>query len=366
MKILFVVKNMRLSNGVSSYVMNYYRELNGKEFQFDFLIVSDVGSPYYQEITENGSNVFIMPSYKKHPLKTVSYLNNLFKENNYDIVHSNVFNSGALILMIANKHKVPVRILHSHATQTGDKKWKEIRNKFFCSISLHYANKYFSCSHLAGDYIFRKDNYHVIANAVDIEKYSYNSILRKKIREEKKCTDKFIVMTVGRFTKQKNPYFIVDIINKLKSYNNDVIFWWFGNGAMEDEVKKYAEENNVLDVIEFYGASKKVNEYYSAADIFILPSLYEGLPVVGIEAQVSGLPTLFSNKITKEARISNYTKFLPIESPDIWAEEILGFLKFKREDNLKNINFDEYKIENKSKDLAGIYKSILNEELTKK
>lgn len=366
MKILFVVKNMRLSNGVSSYVMNYYRELNGKEFQFDFLIVSDVGSPYYQEITENGSNVFIMPSYKKHPLKTVSYLNNLFKENNYDIVHSNVFNSGALILMIANKHKVPVRILHSHATQTGDKKWKEIRNKFFCSISLHYANKYFSCSHLAGDYIFGKDNYHVIANAVDIEKYSYNSILRKKIREEKKCTDKFIVMTVGRFTKQKNPYFIVDIINKLKSYNNDVIFWWFGNGAMEDEVKKYAEENNVLDVIEFYGASKKVNEYYSAADIFILPSLYEGLPVVGIEAQVSGLPTLFSNKITKEAWISNYTKFLPIESPDIWAEEILGFLKFKREDNLKNINFDEYKIENKSKDLAGIYKSILNEELTKK
>lgn len=366
MKILFVVKNMRLSNGVSSYVMNYYRELNGKEFQFDFLVVSDVGSPYYKEIAENGSKIYIMPSYKKHPLKTVSYLKSIFKENDYDIVHSNVFNSGALILMIAKKYKVPVRILHSHATQTGDKKWKEIRNKFFCSISLHYANKYFSCSHLAGDYIFDKDNYYVISNAIDIEKYSYNSTLRKKIREEKKCTDKFIVMTVGRFTKQKNPYFIVDIVKKLKNRDNNIIFWWFGNGDMEYAVKKYAEENDVLDVIKFYGASDKVNEYYSAADIFILPSLYEGLPVVGIEAQVSGLPTLLSDKITTEAQISDYTKFISIDSADIWAKEIFDFANFKREYNLKNVDFDEYKIKNKSNDLANIYKSILNEEIPKK
>lgn len=361
MRILFVVKNMRLSNGVSSFVMNYYRQICGKEFQFDFLVISDVGSPYYEEIKQNGSKLFLMPSYKKEPLKIIPYVYNVLRENQYDIVHCNVFNSGSLILFIARCVGVPLRILHSHATQTGDSKLKQIRNKMFCSISLFFANTYFSCSHLAGDYIYGKDNYYLIPNAVDINKYSFSMDMREKLRSSD-LEKKYVLMTVGRFTKQKNPFFIVDVISDLKCNGCNFIFWWFGNGEMEDAVKNYAKEKSVFDDIVFWGASDKVSEYYSAADAFLLPSIYEGLPVVGVEAQVSGLPVFFSSKITKEAKISDNVYFLPIESSAEWSRTIIEIMEKYDVGRRELVSFDEYRIENQSIKLRNLYIKLLKEQ----
>lgn len=359
MKILFVVKNMRLSNGVASYAMNYYRKLNGSDIQFDFLIISDVGSPYYSEIEESGNKVFFMPSYKKEPFKIIPYLNRLFTDNKYDVVHCNVMNSGSVILKIAKIHKVPVRILHSHATQTGDKKWKELRNKLFCAVSLKNANTYFSCSHLAGDYLFGKDNYYLIPNAIDVDKYSYDQQKRNFLREEEYCEKKLIVTTVGRFTRQKNPIFIVDIVDELSKMGIEFTFWWFGNGELEPEVHKYAHEKGVDKYIKFWGANPKVMDYYSAADIFILPSLYEGLPVVGIEAQVAALPVLLADTITTETKISDSVRFLPIASAKLWAKYIAELRDCNRETIAKTLNLSEYKIENQAKKLKNLYSDLL-------
>lgn len=359
MKILFVVKNMRLSNGVASYAMNYYRKLNGSDIQFDFLIISDVGSPYYSEIEESGNKVFFMPSYKKEPFKIIPYLNRLFTNNKYDVVHCNVMNSGSVILKIAKIHKVPVRILHSHATQTGDKKWKELRNKLFCAVSLKNANTYFSCSHLAGDYLFGKDNYYLIPNAIDVDKYSYDQQKRNFLREEEYCEKKLIVTTVGRFTRQKNPIFIVDIVDELSKMGIEFTFWWFGNGELEPEVHKYAHEKGVDKYIKFWGANPKVMDYYSAADIFILPSLYEGLPVVGIEAQVAALPVLLADTITTETKISDSVRFLPIASAKLWAKYIAELRDCNRETIAKTLNLSEYKIENQAKKLKNLYSDLL-------
>ena len=350
---------MRLSNGVASYAMNYYRKLNGSDIQFDFLIISDVGSPYYSEIEESGNKVFFMPSYKKEPFKIIPYLNRLFTDNKYDVVHCNVMNSGSVILKIAKIHKVPVRILHSHATQTGDKKWKELRNKLFCAVSLKNANTYFSCSHLAGDYLFGKDNYYLIPNAIDVDKYSYDQQKRNFLREEEYCEKKLIVTTVGRFTRQKNPIFIVDIVDELSKMGIEFTFWWFGNGELEPEVHKYAHEKGVDKYIKFWGANPKVMDYYSAADIFILPSLYEGLPVVGIEAQVAALPVLLADTITTETKISDSVRFLPIASAKLWAKYIAELRDCNRETIAKNLNLSEYKIENQAKKLKNLYSDLL-------
>lgn len=350
---------MRLSNGVASYAMNYYRKLNGSDIQFDFLIISDVGSPYYSEIEESGNKVFFMPSYKKEPFKIIPYLNRLFTNNKYDVVHCNVMNSGSVILKIAKIHKVPVRILHSHATQTGDKKWKELRNKLFCAVSLKNANTYFSCSHLAGDYLFGKDNYYLIPNAIDVDKYSYDQQKRNFLREEEYCEKKLIVTTVGRFTRQKNPIFIVDIVDELSKMGIEFTFWWFGNGELEPEVHKYAHEKGVDKYIKFWGANPKVMDYYSAADIFILPSLYEGLPVVGIEAQVAALPVLLADTITTETKISDSVRFLPIASAKLWAKYIAELRDCNRETIAKTLNLSEYKIENQAKKLKNLYSDLL-------
>ena len=350
---------MRLSNGVASYAMNYYRKLNGPDTQFDFLIISDVGSPYYSEIKKNGNKVFFMPSYKKEPFKIIPYLKHLFTDNKYDVVHCNVMNSGSLILRIAKTHKVPIRILHSHATQTGDKKWKEHRNKFFCTVSLKNANTYFSCLHLAGDYLFGKDNYYLIPNAIDVNRYSYDQKKRTLLRNEEHCGKKLIVTTVGRFTRQKNPMFIVDIVYELSKMGIEFAFWWFGNGELEHEVHKYASEKGVDKYIKFWGANSKVMNYYSAADVFILPSLYEGLPVVGIEAQVAALPVLLADTITTETQISDSVRFLPITDAKLWAENIAELRNYDRETITRSLNLLDYKIENQAKKLKNLYLELL-------
>lgn len=361
MRILFVVKNMRLSNGVASFAMNYYRKLNETDIQFDFLVISDVGSPYYSEIQRNGNKVFILPSYKKNPMLIFPYLHKLFHENKYDILHCNVMNSGFFILMIANRYKVPVRILHSHATQNGDRKWKEIRNKIFCRFSLIHANYYFSCSHLAGDYLFGKDNYYLIPNAIDTDRYQYSRYYRMIHRCSEKCGNKLVVMTAGRFTKQKNPIFIVDIIFALSRLNEDFVFWWFGNGELEQSVIQYAKDKNVYQYIKFWGASPSVNEYYSAADVFILPSLYEGLPVVGIEAQTSGLPVLFSRQITGEIKLAGAVEFLPLSNAELWAEHIWSYHDFDRDTYSESIHMEAFGIEKQCQKLKRLYRLLIEE-----
>lgn len=155
LKILYAVKNMRVSNGVSSYIMNYYRELIKKgDVDIDFLVVSDVGSPYYDEIRKNGSNIYMMPSLKK-PIKMLKFLRNIFKNNHYNILHSNVFNSNLPIAYMARMYGVPVRILHSHATVNGDSILKVARNKIFQFMSIHFSNCLFACSKMAGKNIYK-------------------------------------------------------------------------------------------------------------------------------------------------------------------------------------------------------------------
>lgn len=359
MKVLYVVKNMRLSNGVASYAMNYYRKLKNHIDQFDFLIISDVGSPYYDEILSNGNHVFFLPSYKKELHKIRPFLSKLFDENKYDILHCHVVNSGSLILMEAQEHRIPVRILHSHATKTGDKKRKEIRNILFSKLSQKYANQYFSCSRLAGDYLFGNKPYTVINNAVDIEKYGFKEETRTKIRTTMKCKNKIIVGTVGRMTIQKNPYFIINIIKALQNKISNFEFWWFGDGGLEEKIKLYAAQLGVLEKIVFFGACKNVHEFYSAMDVFILPSKYEGLPLVGIEAQVSGLQSIFSDKITTEVVIGEGAVFLPIEKSDKWAQDIIKYSTFDRVRNINSLKIESYQIEKQSQVLLEKYQAIL-------
>lgn len=359
MKILYVVKNLRLSNGVASYSMNYFRELVKKKNQVDFLLIDDIPTPYYEEINKEECNVWIMPSYKKQPQKIISYLKNLFEEQNYDIIHCHVLNSGSLILAIAKQMGVPVRILHSHATQSGDERWKEYRNIPFKKMSLYCANYYFSCSELAGNCLFGKRNFKVIPNAIDISKYSFDSSKRKEIRRKNNVDDKYIIGTVGRLTKQKNPYFIIDIISEVDKRNIDFCFWWFGSGELDEKVKIYAEEKKISHRIKFWGSVQNVYEYYNAIDTFILPSLYEGLPVVGIEAQVAGVTVLLADTITKETQISAATIFLPIDNINCWVEKIIEKQTVNHEDNLKKIKLEKYMIGYQAECLNDLYQSLL-------
>lgn len=329
MKVLYVVKNMRVSNGVTSYLMNYYRNLIKRDgFNVDFLIVSDVGSPYYDEIKSNGSKIYFLPSIK-HPIGMIKFLNKLFKNGKYDILHSNVFNSDFPIAFMAKINNVKVRVLHSHATSNGDSKFKIIRNKPFQYLSIKFSNYLFACSNLAGKAIYKKKKFYVVNNAIDLNKFKYDLNIRNEIRKSNNISSKkYIIATVGRLTEQKNPYFILKIIEGLAKEKINFEFWWFGSGNLDDLIKQKAKDLGILKYIKFWGSINNVYDYYSSFDMFILPSLYEGLPVVGIEAQCNGIKCLFSNKISDEVKLIDKSEFLEINDPNIWVEKIKKELAF--------------------------------------
>ena len=362
MNVLYVVKNMRISNGVASFAMNYYRELHSS-INIDFLIISDVGSEYYEEIEKNGNCIYKLPSYKKNPFGMISYLKKIFKNKHYDIVHCNVFNSGFIVQYYAKKNKVPVRILHCHTTENGDTFIKKIRNRLFTSLTIHYCNYYFACSNLAGKSILKKRKFYVINNAIDVDKFSFNEKYRTDLRNTEKIANELIIIAVGRISKEKNPYFIVDTIKELKERNFPCKLWWFGSGKLDLDVKKYVKNNNLEKEIKFFGSRADVNKYYSAADVFILPSLYEGLPVVGLEAQCSGIYSLFANTITEEVKISKFTNFLPIISCDKWADFIINN-KFNndRKAILNSKELKKYIIKDQAQYMLDLYQKLCDDE----
>ena len=358
MKILFVVKNLRISNGVSSYVMNYYRKLKQLDYKMDFLIINDTESPYYDEINQNGDSIYILPSYKKNIFLVIKFLLSLF-DNNYDIIHSNVVNSGSLILFLAKLKKIKVRILHSHATQVGDSLFKRIRNIPFKIMAVCCSNSFFACSKLAGQDLFKKKKFYVINNAVDIDKFKYNEQHVQSLSKLYNLDSKYTILTVGRITKQKNPYFIVDIMDELVKIDNNYKLIWLGSGDMDLEIKEYIKNKNLNDNILLLGSVKNVNEFYSLSKIFILPSFYEGLPVVGIEAQISGIYCFFSDKITKEVALSNVNcEFLSIDSSKVWANKIID-LEYERKVNIDSIDYSDYIIDNQAFKLDKLYKELI-------
>lgn len=361
MNILMVVKNLRVSNGVSSYVMNYYRELIKTEgINIDFLIVSDAGSIYYDEILNNGNKIFFMPKLKRI-YKCYKYLNDLFRNSDYDILHSNVLNSNAIIAFLAQKNKIPVRIIHSHATQNGDNWIKKIINWPFFFISQKCSNVRFACSKKAGDNTFGKKDYYLIYNSIDCEKFKFSEVYRKQIRNKYNIDENTLLLgTVARITKQKNPYFMIDILENLNKKNENFVFWWLGNGDLDDEVKAYANSKNLANKIEFFGATNDIYKYYSALDVFLLPSFYEGLPVVGIEAQINGLPCLFSKSISEEVKLNKNVSFLNINNSDIWCDNILNKESYEHIRVIHDDVIKKYNIDNSANDLKEIYVQICN------
>ena len=294
-----------LGNGVESVIMNYYRHLDHSKVQFDFICDEDSTRIPYEEIKKLGGLVFLVPKYQKLP-KYLKALEKLFKENKYRIVHANINTLSVFPLYAAKKAGVPVRISHSHST-SNIKEWKRnlIKN-LLRPFSKRYATDYFACSELAGRYLFGNKAFDrgevkIIHNAIDIDKFRFDEVARKKLRKEFGIKDSTIVIGhVGRFVQQKNHTFLVDVFKEYHEKNSDSKLLLVGSGPLENKIKKKVEKLGLKNSVLFLGQRDDINKLYSVMDIFCLPSLYEGLPVVGVEAQATGLPCMFSDRITDD------------------------------------------------------------------
>ena len=268
--------------GVESVVMNYYKNIDRNRIQFHFLCDEDSTDIPYEEIEKLGGKVIVIPPYQKL-FKYQKELYRIFKENNYKIIHSHINALSVFPLRIAKKAGVPIRIAHSHST-SNKKEWKKnILKMILRPFSKLYANNYFACTEYAGKWLFGKKvverkELNVINNAIDLKKFEFNENTREDLRKELGIKEDVLVIGhVGRFMKQKNHEFLVEVFNEVYKKNQNTLLILIGQGPLLSEIKEKAINLNIEDKIKFIGQVTDVEKYYNIMDIFLFPSIYEGL-----------------------------------------------------------------------------------------
>lgn len=354
-----------LGGGVEAVVMNYYRNIDRNKVQFDFICDEDSKYIPREEIEKLGGKIILIPPYQK-PFKYHKELKKVLKERNYKIVHSHISTMSFFSLWAAKSAKVPVRIVHAHSTTNKQEKKKNLMKQVLRPFSKVFANRYFCCSELAGRWLFGNKTYnqgkvYLLNNAIDVDKFKYNEKVRKAKRKELNIKDKDLVIGhIGRFVKQKNHEFLIDIFNEIHKQNKNTILLLAGDGPLKEEIQNKVKKLGLEKNIQFLGQRNDANELYQAMDAFVLPSLYEGLPVVGVEAQAAGLPCFFSTDMTKETKVLDSTKFIELsKSPKEWADIIIKELNnFKRKDMTKEITNKNFNIKNEAKKIEEKYKEF--------
>jgi glycosyltransferase involved in cell wall biosynthesis len=343
-KVLMLVPNLFVANGVASFVMNYLRNLNHDEVQVDIASYKEGDSVYYAEVEAAGGKMFFLPGIKNLP-EHVKVCNKILSDGRYDIIHDNTLHISIPMMWCAKKAGVPVRILHSHNSKTGETPAKAFRNRFFLPVLRSLATNYAACSQLAGRAMFEDQGFTVIPNVIQTEKYRFDPTMRKSVRQKMNATDKFVVGTVGRLAEQKNPFFAIDVFKCLLKNVPNAEYWWVGNGPLEERVKTYIEEKKLTKYIKLLGSRNDTVELYQGMDAFFLPSFFEGLPVTGVEAQAMGLPMVVSDTVTCEMVYTDLVDYVSLnDTPEAWASRLEIALRknVKREqyaDRLKLSNF---------------------------
>lgn len=363
-----VVMGKMHAGGKKNLVMEYYRHANRHKVQFDFICDEDSNSVPKEEIESLGGRVYIIPPYQKI-FANMKEMKGIFKQNQYPILHG--YNSTMnLFAMFAGKQcGIPVRINESISMGHKDDKkniLKSILKPFSKMFATHYMSNGEACGRWQfGDKLFDAGKVTVFRTVIDTYKNRFEPELRDQCRKEFDLEDHFVVGHIGRFTAQKNTLFLIDIFNEILKKDNDAKLLIIGHGDLEEEMIKriqdYGIEKNVLNL----GIREDIHQFYNAMDCFVLPSLYEGLPVVGVEAQCSGLPTFFSTEIpTESSACDDLGIFIGLDkNAEFWADEILRIAKpmvSKRKDRSEDVKAAGFDSDNEGKKLTEYYINLYN------
>jgi len=351
--------------GVGTFLENMSENLDKNEIKFDFLLSpSHRKSDFGKKMTDEGNTLYWLPSLTlKHAFEYIRKTKDFYKNNanKYDIVHIHAPNIAIIHLFYAKKYGLKVRILHSHNTQYANTGIKAVRNFILVRPAIKLATNLFAASRASGDFLFGNRKYYIINNGVDMNKYGFNSEIRTRVRNKLGMSDqKFVIGHVGNFIPVKNQKFIINLASKMDSKYFE--FLLIGAGTLEEPLKKLCKEKNIQNV-HFLGKRNDVDFLYQAMDVFILPSLYEGLPFVAVEAQASGLPIILSDAVTRETAFTKKSIFLPVGHQYLsnWKKQLLVI---KESNNRTAINHDivkttPFNIKNSAKVLLNNYRLAL-------
>lgn len=343
--------------GISSVIINYIENMNHEELEFYFAAFENKGNQIKNKLGALGK-VIAVPSRKKNIRKYMASLNHLLKSR-FDVVHIHG-NSGTMAIetCLCKINKVKKIIIHCHSTHTD----YPILNRILKGLAIKQADLCLACSVQSGNWLYGKHEYMVLNNGIPLDKYKFNAEYRREIRDELNIEDECVIGHVGYFSEVKNQSFLVDIFKIFHEKNTDSKLLLIGKGSLQSEIEEKVKELKLEDAVIFTGSRTDVEKLYQAMDIFVLPSLWEGLSLVTIEAQAAGLPVFVSDAVSTEAGCTPLFRRLSLQAGvEYWAEEIseMSQKESKRmEDYFNWISEKGFDIKTEAHKLREIYMSI--------
>lgn len=364
-----ILQVFRIMNrgGAETMIMNIYRNIDRSKIQFDFMVHTEDKGDFDDEINFLGGKIYRVPRYNGiNHFKYKKTWNQFFSNHKeYKIIHGHILGPATIYLRIARNHGLTT-IAHSHSTNTRGNIIEKIVKKIM-KIPIKYITDYlFACSNEAGKSLYGKkhineDNFIIIKNAIDTNKYAYDVKIRKKMRELLNVNNNLVIGHVGSFTEPKNHKFLIDIFYEIQKKHQESRLLLLGSGRLEKKVIKKIRTLDLDDKVIVLGNVPNVNEYLQAMDIFVFPSIYEGLPVSLIEAQASGLPCIISNRITSEIVITPIIKKIPLSNTaNEWSNIIIQTEYEGRTNMVKNVKKENFDIFSSTNYISNFYLKISN------
>lgn len=353
--------------GIESMLMNYYRQIDRTRFQFDFLVNKEKPGFFDEEVRALGGRIFQSPGVAPHQYAAyMSYMKQLLaKHPEIKALHAHNEAMQLFALEGAKKAGLPVRIAHAHNTHLP--KDFKLPVKVVCKQFIPMAaTDYWACGADAGVYYFGEKLWQqcgvTLHNAIDLSRFCYRPQVRTEMREKYGLNGKLVVGCVARFMVQKNHTRLLDIFAALKQQCPDSCLVLVGEGELRPELERKAARLGITEEVHFVGVQSDTSVWYQAMDVFVMPSLFEGLPVVGIEAQASGLPCIFSTGVTEEVLITAQSRRIALEETnEVWAKMIYAGWKetADRTQAASQVRAAGYDIKQEARRLQGLYEDLI-------
>lgn len=322
-------------SGITSVIFNYCAFMNREGLKIDFVSPKQIPERLIHKFSDLG-RIIELPDRKKRLLDYCRKLSELFKRNKYDVVHIHG-NSGTMMIesSLARLSNISNIIVHCHSTVCTH----PVLNKLMRPIMIHTADNLLCCSEKAGEWLYKKNNYQVINNAINTREFRFSEQIRSDMRKKLNINDEFVLGHIGHFTEQKNHLFLINLLEQLVKKTRNIKLLLVGEGPLLESVHQRVCSLSLEDYVIFAGKSDDPKSMYSAMDMFIFPSKWEGLGMVLIEAQASGLSCIASNTVPKESNITGNVKFIDCKNIEEWKRCIYDCFRFS--DKNRNIVSDK-------------------------
>ena len=363
-RVLQIIGNV-CGGGVESVILNYYRNIDRTKIQFDFVVDGQGLENFDLEVKKMGGKIYHITPYQKNIFKYMYQIFTIVKNNKYLIVHSNMNTLSFFSLMPAFLAGAKIRILHNHSTAVKSEILRSFLKYILRPFAPVFANRFLACSRVAGEWMYgkkkmRNNEIKILNNAIDLNRYAFNPEMRTKYRKELGInSDTFVIGHVGRFMYQKNHDFIIDVFNELLKKKPNSKLLLIGDGPLQNKIKNKVNTLNLNQNVIFLGLRSDVSLLYSLMDVFVLPSWYEGLPVVSVEAQANGLPCVFSTNVTMESKLTPYVDFIDLnDSNDVWCDKIISYENIRNNNALPELRDAGFDISNMSLKVGNWYQEL--------